>query len=78
MIKIALLLVALTAPLAVAPAVPLAVPPAPARYVSDPANVLDDAREHALNEMLAQLHRQETAQILVYVDRKLPANTTIE
>ena len=55
----------------------LAVPPTPTNYVTDAANVLDDTREHVLNEKLAQLQREDTAQILVYVDRKLPANTTI-
>ena len=55
----------------------LAIPPKPAHYVTDAAGVLDDARESALNERLAQLARDETAQILVYVDRKLPPNTPI-
>ncbi|HEX8152255.1 MAG TPA: TPM domain-containing protein [Thermoanaerobaculia bacterium] len=66
-IQTAVLLLTLVAP----------VPATPERYVTDAANVLDDTREQALNERLAQLHREETAQILVYVDRKLPANTTI-
>lgn len=68
MIRVALLLFALA----------VAVPPKPAHYVTDAAGVIDDAREQALNERLAQLHRESTAQILVYVDRKLPPNTTIE
>lgn len=53
-------------------------PAAPQRYVTDAANVLDDAREHALNERLAQYARDTTDQILVYVDRNVPAGTTLE
>jgi uncharacterized protein len=68
MIQLMLLMVTLAVPL----------PPAPDRYVTDRAGVIDDQREHELNERLAQLHREETAQILVYVDRKLPEGTTLE
>ena len=56
----------------------LALPPAPASYVTDHANLLDDAREHALNERLAQYERDTSNQLMVYVDRRLPEGTTIE
>ena len=56
----------------------LALPPAPTRYVSDPSNVLDDARENALNERLARYERETSNQLLVYVDRSVPAGTTLE
>lgn len=57
-------------------AIPL--PPKPAKYVTDAANLLDDTREHALNEKLAQYERETSNQILVYVDRKVPEGTTLE
>lgn len=70
----ALLLVLSALPLQAA--IPL--PPTPRHYVTDNANVLDDAREHALNERLAQVDRETTNQLLVYVDSRLPEGTTIE
>jgi uncharacterized protein len=54
------------------------VPPKPAKYVTDNARVLDTARASALNEKLAQFERDTSNQVLVYVDRNLPADTTIE
>ena len=56
----------------------VAVPPKPATYVADKAGVLDAAKVHALNEKLAQFERDTSNQILVYVDRSLPADSTIE
>jgi uncharacterized protein len=56
----------------------ITIPPKPAKYVTDNAHVLDEARASALNEKLAQFERDTSNQILVYVDRKLPADTTIE
>jgi uncharacterized protein len=56
----------------------IAIPPKPAGYLTDNAKVLDAARAHALNEKLAQFERETSNQILVYVDRKLPPDTTIE
>jgi uncharacterized protein len=53
-------------------------PPRPERYVTDLAGVLDEARRKALNERLAQFERETSNQVLVYVDRKLPAGTTLE
>lgn len=40
--------------------------------------MLDDQRENALNERLAQYERDTTNQLIVYVDRKVPEGTTIE
>jgi uncharacterized protein len=62
--------------LALLSAIPL--PAKPARYVTDNAGVLDAARAKALNEKLAQFERETSDQVLVYVDRDLPAETTIE
>jgi len=56
----------------------ITVPPKPATYVTDKTGVLDAARVHALNEKLAQFERDTSNQILVYVDRSLPTDTTIE
>jgi len=53
-------------------------PPTPAKYVTDAAGVLDDARENALNEKLAQYERETSNQLIVYVDRRVPAGTTLE
>jgi len=55
-----------------------ALPPKPTRYVTDNAGVLGEARVRALNEKLAQFERETSDQILVYVDRDLPPETTIE
>jgi uncharacterized protein len=56
----------------------IAIPPKPATYVTDNAHVLDAARASALNEKLAQFERDTSNQILVYIDRKLPPDSTIE
>jgi uncharacterized protein len=56
----------------------IAIPSKPAKYVTDNAHVLDAARASALNEKLAQFERDTSNQILVYIDRKLPPDTTIE
>lgn len=69
--RIGVLLAALALPL-------FALPPAPSKYVTDAAGVLDDAREEALNERLARYDRETTNQLLVYVDRHVPAGTTLE
>ncbi len=55
-----------------------ALPPKPAHYVTDNAGILGDARVSALNEKLAQFERATSNQVLVYVDRDLPPDTTIE
>ena len=54
------------------------VPPRPDRYATDRAGVVGAARLSALNETLAQFERDTSNQVLVFVDRRLPANTTIE
>jgi uncharacterized protein len=63
-------LVAAALALPLSAAVPL--PTAPQRYVTDAANVIDEGRESALNERLAQFARETSNQVLVYVDRTLP------
>jgi uncharacterized protein len=54
------------------------VPPRPDRYATDHAGVVDAARLSALNETLAQFERDTSNQVLVYVDRRLPAGATVE
>ena len=66
----------LAAALTLLAAVPL--PPAPVRYVTDAAGVIPDDREAALNAKLEQHDRDTSNQIIVYVDRKVPAGTTLE
>jgi uncharacterized protein len=56
----------------------VAVPPKPATYVTDKIGVLDTERVHTLNEKLAQFERDTSNQVLVYIDRDLPADSTIE
>jgi len=51
--------------------------PKPVKYVTDKAGVLKDGGS-ALNEQLKKLQDDTTAQLLVYIDKNLPANTTIE
>src|SRR5262249_49016176 len=58
--------------------VAFALPPKPSRYVTDNAGVLGDARANALNHKLAQFERDTSDQVLVYVDRDLPPDTTIQ
>jgi len=54
----------------------IAVPPKPDLYVTDRAGVLSNTS--ALNEKLAQFERDTSDQILVYVDQRLPPETSIE
>jgi uncharacterized protein len=56
----------------------VAVGPRPDRYATDRAGVVGAARLSALNERLAQFERDTSNQVLVFVDRRLPPNTTIE
>jgi uncharacterized protein len=53
-------------------------PTAPTKYVTDAAGVIPDDRESALNEKLAAFDRETTNQVIVYVDRRVPAGTTLE
>src|SRR5262245_57829415 len=50
----------------------------PARYATDKAGVMPTERLSALNESLAAFERETSNQVVVYVDRRLPAGTTIE
>ncbi len=52
-------------------------PPKPDRYVSDRAGVLGD-RAESLNARLEQFERETSNQILVWIDRKIPENFTLE
>jgi uncharacterized protein len=52
-------------------------PPKPARYVTDLAGVLGD-RAESLNSRLEQFERDSSNQILVWIDRKIPENFTLE
>ena len=53
-------------------------PPAPSSYVTDATGVIPDDREAALNGKLAEHARATSEQVLVYVDRRVPAGTTLE
>jgi uncharacterized protein len=55
-----------------------ALPPRPTKYATDRAQAFAPARLEALNERLAAFERETSNQVLVYVDRKLPAGTTLE
>jgi uncharacterized protein len=52
-------------------------PPKPERYVTDRAGVLGD-RAESLNSRLEQFERDTSNQILVWIDRKVPENFTLE
>ncbi len=52
-------------------------PPKPDRYVTDRAGVLGD-RAESLNSKLEQFERETSNQILVWIDRKIPENFTLE
>ena len=56
----------------------VAIPPAPERYVTDRAGVLPADRAGALNARLEQYEKETSNQILVWIDRKIPENTTLE
>ncbi len=52
-------------------------PPKPTRYVTDRAGVLD-GRAEALNARLEEFERETSNQMLVWVDRRIPENFTLE
>jgi uncharacterized protein len=54
------------------------IPEKPGRYVTDRADVLGTERENALNATLEQFERDTSNQILVWIDRKVPENFTLE
>jgi uncharacterized protein len=70
--------VALALAAAASGAAAVEVPARPDRYATDRAGVVDPARLSALNERLAQFERETSTQVLVYVDRRLPAGATVE
>ena len=53
-------------------------PPKPARYVTDNAGALSADRAEALNSKLEQYERDTSNQILVWIDRSVPENFTLE
>jgi uncharacterized protein len=53
-------------------------PPKPDRYVTDRAGVLPADRAEALNRKLEQFERDTSNQVLVWIDRKIPENFTLE
>jgi uncharacterized protein len=59
-------------------AAPPPVPPRPAKYVTDNAGALSAPAASALNEKLAAFERETSNQVLIFVDRKVPAGTTLE
>jgi uncharacterized protein len=55
-----------------------ALPPAPHDFVTDAGGVLGPDRARALNAKLAAFERETSDQVLVWVDRRLPPDETIE
>ena len=53
-------------------------PPRPTKYATDRAQAFEAGRLSALNERLAAFERETSNQVIVYVDRKVPAGTTLE
>lgn len=54
-----------------------ALPPKPTRYVTDRTGILG-GREEALNSRLEDSEKETSNQILVWVDRRVPENFTLE
>ncbi len=53
-------------------------PPKPDRYVTDRAGVLPADRAEALNSELEQFEKETSNQVLVWIDPKIPENSTLE
>jgi uncharacterized membrane protein YgcG len=53
-------------------------PPKPGQYVTDRAGVFVAPRLNELNEKRASFERATSNQVIVYVDRSVPAGTTLE
>jgi uncharacterized protein len=53
-------------------------PPRPTRYVTDRAGALSGGRAEALNSRLEEFEKDTSNQILVWVDRRVPENFTLE
>jgi uncharacterized protein len=61
-----------------APSIEEELPPKPDKYVTDRAGVLGAERVDALSRKLEQFERDTSNQILVWIDRKVPENFTLE
>lgn len=55
-----------------------ALPPPPDRFVADRAGALRPATRDELNRRLEQFERDSSSQIVVWIERKLPSDTTLE
>jgi uncharacterized protein len=53
-------------------------PPRPTRYVTDRAGVLSGGGAEALNSRLEEFEKETSNQILVWVERRVPENFTLE
>ncbi len=73
-----LLVLALTAATPARAAKEDALPPKPSRYVTDRTGVLSGGRAEALNSRLEDFEKETSNQILVWVDRHVPENFTLE
>jgi uncharacterized protein len=73
-----LVLAALSSLLAAAPKIEEQLPPKPEKYVTDRAGVLGGDRVDALSRKLEQFERDTSNQILVWIDRRIPENFTLE
>ena len=62
--------------LALALAIPL--PAKPARYVTDNAGVLPADRLESLDQKLKVFEQRTSDQVIVYIDKRIPAGTTLE
>ena len=56
----------------------VAIPPAPERYVTDNAGVLPADRAEAVNARLERYEKETSNKILVWIERRIPENTTLE
>jgi uncharacterized protein len=68
----------LAAAVALADRYDAAIPEKPQRYVTDRAGVFASGQAEALNARLEQFERETSDQVLVWVDRKLPEDFTLE
>jgi uncharacterized protein len=61
-----------------APTIEEQLPPKPVKYVTDRAGILGGERFDALSRKLEQFERDTSNQVLVWIDRKIPENFTLE
>jgi uncharacterized protein len=73
-----LVLAAVSALLAAAPNIEEQLPPKPEKYVTDRPGILGEDRVGALSRKLEQFERDTSNQILVWIDRRIPENFTLE